>query len=1239
MRATCTWSDSVPERDNQKSTVWDLAFSPDGNRLVAAAGSRVLVYESATGDLAHSLKSHKDTVYTVDYSADGELFASGGADNTVIIWTKNAEGVLKFSHTDSIQKVKFNPVTKQLASCTANDFGLCVPEEKSVTRTRVGARILCCDWTHDGQHLALGLYSGQVSIRDQTGQEKVCIERNAPVWTLAWHPARSDQVPVLAVGCWDSTLSFYQVSGIQLGKDRKLDFDPCTVSYFDNGNYLLVGGSDRRVTLYSRDGIRLTEIAETDDWCWVSKGQPGTAAVAAGSNSGAISLFKLSFAPVNGLYQDRFAYTENMTDVVVQHLSSEQKVRIKSRDYVKKVALYRNRLAIQQPDKIVIYELSNESDPFDLRYRVRDKIYQKLECNLLVVTSLHVILCHDKKLQMFDFSGRKEKEWSMESMIRYMKVVGGPAGKEGLLVGLKNGVVLRLFVDNPFPIQLIKHRETIRCLDLSQSRTKLAVVDSKGDCVVYDLESQEEVFADKNAWSVAWNSEFEDMLCYSGDGTLSIKTGAFPVHRQAMEGIVVGFKGSKIFSLQAEEMETVDVPQSASLYRYLDAKDYTMAYKVACLGVTESDWRFLGLTALQGLELEIARKAFIRVRDLKYIELINSIEQERRQRNRACDAEGQDENEKRARQKQQGLHLAMVMAYQGRFQEAAKLYTKFGHADRAVDMFSDLRQWEEAKTFAAGSASVDVQELIQRQGEWAQETGDVKLAAEMYCAAGQYDKAVRLVGEAGMLDELIEVARVMDAKELVALRKCADYFRHFGHHQYAKEVYLKMNDVQSLMKLHVTLNKWEDAFLLSAQHGNKYAEDVYLPYAQWLAEHDRFDEAQVAFKKADRPEKSMLMLKELSQSAITEQRYEDAAYYLWLLSGEQLSLAGAAEEFAGRNEDDGEEKRPGSGKGKIAPKGPGAKHLQASAHFQSLAQQYFAYGIISRYTDEPFSSLEPETVFNAGRFLMNVMGPQAPYGISRAAILWAVGKEGETFGAYKLARHAFDKLGHLRVPESWLPQIDLETMLIQSKPYSDREEQHFICYRCSTTNPLVHASAGPADCCVQCAHPFIRSLKSFDLLPLVEFAPEAGMSDEEAFALLRSEPVGAQSGSGPETSEEEKRVDRISFEETTAPQQGGTDSSAFSAFLFDCDFSQQESAHYRAVEVPAQVLKQTPLNEIFVIRWPAGRRWQFFKNIMPDVVPILKCPQCHSFFHEEDLETVCLSNGNKCPLCKFQLTI
>lgn len=43
---------------------------------------------------------------------------------------------------------------------------------------------------------------------------------------------------------------------------------------------------------------------------------------------------------------------------------------------------------------------------------------------------------------------------------------------------------------------------------------------------------------------MAWNSQFEDMLCFSGNGQLTIKTGGFQAHTQKMQGFVVGFKVS-----------------------------------------------------------------------------------------------------------------------------------------------------------------------------------------------------------------------------------------------------------------------------------------------------------------------------------------------------------------------------------------------------------------------------------------------------------------------------------------------------------------------------------------------------------------------------------------------------------------------------------------------------------------------------------------------------------------------
>lgn len=43
------------------------------------------------------------------------------------------------------------------------------------------------------------------------------------------------------------------------------------------------------------------------------------------------------------------------------------------------------------------------------------------------------------------------------------------------------------------------------------------------------------------------------------------------------------------------------------------------------------------------------------------------------------------------------VFLADVYAYQGKFQEAAKLYKKSGEEQRAMNMYTDLRMFEYAK--------------------------------------------------------------------------------------------------------------------------------------------------------------------------------------------------------------------------------------------------------------------------------------------------------------------------------------------------------------------------------------------------------------------------------------------------------------------------------------------------------------------------------------------------------------
>ncbi|KAK9811224.1 hypothetical protein WJX72_000251 [[Myrmecia] bisecta] len=1199
MRTHLVWSDTPPEKDGIKSVCYDLAFKPDGTQLVAGVGGRVLVYDTVEGELLHSLRGHKDAVYCVAYSNDGKRFASGGADKTVIIWTHKAEGILKYTHNDAIQALAYNPVSHQLASATATDFGLWSPEQKSVTKHKVSAKVVSMAWTNDGQHVALGQYNGHISIRTKAGTEKVLIQRSAPVWSLSWNPASEEGSDVLVVGCWDSTLSFYQLSGQPIGKEKALEFDPCCISHFGpGGEYICLGGTDRKATLCTNTGVLLATVAQRESWVWAAKAHTKSNHVAIGCEDGSVSVYQLVFSTVHGLYQDRYAYRESMTDVIIQHLTTEQKVRIKCRDYVKKLAVYRDRLAVQLPDRVIIYELAPGTDEHDMHYRVATKINQKLECNLLVVTSRHVTLCQEKKLQLYNFEGVKEREWVMDSVIRYIKVVGGPAGRDGLLVGLKSGQIMKIYVDNQFPIPLIKHSASIRCLDLSASRNKMAVVDDNNSVHIYSLLTKALVWEEANANSVAWNSEYEDMLCFSGAGLLSTKTGNFPLHQQKLQGFVVGFKGSKIFCLHYISMQTLDVPQSASMHRYLEMPDFERAYKVACLGVTEADWRDLANAALRALDLNTARKAFIRVRDTRYIELLSRLEQQRK------GAAASD-----------SLFLADILAYQGHFKEAAKMYASSNALQRALDMFTDLRQFGEATAFAeqqarsapSGGAPVAVQDYASKQAEWSEEVSDFSAAAEMYLQAKKYDKAIAIIGRQGWWDKLCAVTGRLDpAADAHALQLAASLFRQAGQTQFAKETLVKLGDFKALAELAVEGEKWDEARELVRAHPD-LRTTVCLPHARWLLQAGRFDEACTAFREAGELGESARLLQQLVQNAIAEKRFADAAAYYYQLALQEL----------GKVQSHPSQLTPGD-----------AAALEAFQAHYARAEIYYAYHLVHSAAAAPFHTVFPATLFSAARFLlMQLLQDEAkgmPAGVSLAHVVHCVAQQAQQQGAHKLARWAYAKLQTLRLPPAWQEPVDLASLLVRSQPFADAEDLQPICYRCGATNPLMNPQG---DVCVNCAAPFTRSFLTFEHLPVVEFQLEHGITDAEAAELLDADDDSpGPSGRAAET----ERWNNGGADVLRLNEDEGL------ALDLDDPFTTQMLASSDPVAADWCMLKRLKRQEVLVHRWPNPHMpCEYFRVMDPDQ-PLCVGP-CGHLYEEDEFEMAVLEKGFA-PFCQTAST-
>jgi intraflagellar transport protein 122 len=65
---------------------------------------------------------------------------------------------------------------------------------------------------------------------------------------------------------------------------------------------MVMGGSDKKLTLWNKEGVLLGTVGELKDWVWASCVNPISKSIFAGVNNGTIAMFNVEFNIVHGLY-------------------------------------------------------------------------------------------------------------------------------------------------------------------------------------------------------------------------------------------------------------------------------------------------------------------------------------------------------------------------------------------------------------------------------------------------------------------------------------------------------------------------------------------------------------------------------------------------------------------------------------------------------------------------------------------------------------------------------------------------------------------------------------------------------------------------------------------------------------------------------------------------------------------------------------------------------------------------
>jgi WD40 repeat protein len=151
-----------------------LAFSSDGKELYAAAGQpgwagEVRRWNVSDGKLLTVLQGHKDAVYSLALSPDGNTLATGSYDQKIKLWDLQSGKELKTlsGHNGCIYDLSFRPDGKILASASADrTVKLWDPQsgERRETLAQSLKEVFAVAFSPDGKHLFAGGADNRVRV-------------------------------------------------------------------------------------------------------------------------------------------------------------------------------------------------------------------------------------------------------------------------------------------------------------------------------------------------------------------------------------------------------------------------------------------------------------------------------------------------------------------------------------------------------------------------------------------------------------------------------------------------------------------------------------------------------------------------------------------------------------------------------------------------------------------------------------------------------------------------------------------------------------------------------------------------------------------------------------------------------------------------------------------------------------------------------------------------------------------
>lgn len=251
----------VNQLKGHQGQVWNVIFSPDGNRIATTGDDNTVRVWNTYGKLLATLNRHQGEVKSVNFSADGQRIATAGADGTIRLWNQLGKPLSPpfKGHKGKVRSVYFSPNGKQIATTGAD--GTVLLWDRSAKQlaqlNNKQSEVRSLSFSPDGKRIVTAGADGKVRIWNESGKLLNQFNSNSDgVWSLTFNP---DGQRLATTGA-DGRVRLWNQFGKQVAQFNSNQGGVWSVSFSPDGQRLATTGADGTVRLWNHLGQQLDKF-------------------------------------------------------------------------------------------------------------------------------------------------------------------------------------------------------------------------------------------------------------------------------------------------------------------------------------------------------------------------------------------------------------------------------------------------------------------------------------------------------------------------------------------------------------------------------------------------------------------------------------------------------------------------------------------------------------------------------------------------------------------------------------------------------------------------------------------------------------------------------------------------------------------------------------------------------------------------------------------------------------------